>query len=217
MTEEKVFLSYVRDDIVTVARLHETMHAHGIPVWRDESSLEPGRRFKPAIRQAISSASYFVACFSVNFGRRKRSYMHEELLVAVDELRQRPSDRRWLIPLRLDDCDIPAIDIGAAQTMRDLQRVDLFPHWDESVERLIKTLREAPTPVVKREGSTGDALAGAAGGAVSVFTARNLTIRGDASFLNEASGGPANSPGATSRVDIDTISADSITFTNRKR
>lgn len=206
------FLSYVRDDTTVVERLHAALAGRGISVWRDEVSLEPGTPFKAAIREAVAGGRFFVACFSTHFNERARSYMNEELLLAVEELRQRPADLAWLIPVRLDDCEIPAIDIGASQTLRDLQRIDLFPDWDHAVDRLGAALLGAPRrPHPRSKVGLADY------GAKSAFTAHTLNIRGEASFVNEVSGDDTTSSRASSHVDVEVLNAESISFTNRKR
>lgn len=73
--------------------------------------------------------------------------MNEELTLMIEELRQRPIDKSWFIPVRLDDCVIPDRPIGGGEYLHDLQRIDLFPDWDEGVRRIIAALR--PPHVLK--------------------------------------------------------------------
>jgi len=68
--------------------------------------------------------------------------MNEELTVAIEELRQRPSGKSWFIPVRLDECDIPDRKIGGDEKLTDLQRVDLFPDWDSGVRRILQAMGE---------------------------------------------------------------------------
>jgi hypothetical protein len=48
-----------------------------------------------------------IACFSTAYAERDRTYMNEELTLAIDELRARPTSRAWFLPARLDECQIP--------------------------------------------------------------------------------------------------------------
>src|SRR6185437_11499873 len=57
---------------------------------------------------------------------RDVSYQREELELAVEQLRLRSPDDPWLIPVRLDDCEIPDRDIGGGRTLTSIQRADLF-------------------------------------------------------------------------------------------
>ena len=82
--------------------------------------------------------------------------MYEEITTAIEVLRQTPADRTWFIPVRLDRCEIPELEIGAGVTLGDFQRVDLFPDWGAGVQRLAGAIRSSLTrqagpPVPGRE------------------------------------------------------------------
>ncbi len=89
----RVFVSYVREDQDVVDRLANELSAYGIKVWLDKTELKPGYRWKDAIREAISEGDFFIACFSDAYQRRLKSYMNEELTLAIDveEATHRPS------------------------------------------------------------------------------------------------------------------------------
>ena len=136
-----VFLSYVQQDSALIDKLAAALRAAGVVIWRATDNLEPGVRWSAAIRNAIVQGRFFLACFSENYTRRQRTYMSEELRTAVDEVRKRPYDLPWFIPVRLAECTIPEYSISATETLADLQRVDLFPDWDSGYQKLLKLLR----------------------------------------------------------------------------
>jgi hypothetical protein len=107
-----VFVSYVREDSDSVTRLAETLSSFGINVWLDRDSIKAGTRWKDAIRDGINQGAFFAACFSRAYGERSKTYMNEELTLAVEELRQRPTDQAWFIPVLLDACQMPRRAIG---------------------------------------------------------------------------------------------------------
>jgi hypothetical protein len=135
-----VFLSYVREDSAAIDRLERDLQAAGVEVWRDLSSLAPGERWRHGIDRAIRDGRFFLACFSPRTAARPDSGMHEELRVAIALLQLQPELRKWLIPLRLEPCDIPALPIGSAETLHDIERLDLFPDWNEGIRRLMRAL-----------------------------------------------------------------------------
>lgn len=139
-----VFISYVRENQITVDRLCTELKARGLKVWLDREQILPGLRWQQAIRQAISEGAFFVACFSAEYENRRRSYMSEELTLAIDELRKRPVDRTWFIPVRLNECAISERNIGGGETLSDIQRVDLFPDWNAGVMRILKSIGDNP-------------------------------------------------------------------------
>jgi nucleoside phosphorylase len=134
-----VFISYVREDSHHIDQLQQAMEATGIPVWRDTSALWPGEDWRAKIRQAITDdALVFVACYSHASLRQRRSYQNEELVLAIEQLRQRRPDDSWLIPVRLDECEIPDLDLGGGRTIASIQRADLFgERYGEELAKLI--------------------------------------------------------------------------------
>ena len=111
----KVFISYVRENIKIVDRLCQELRSHGIEVWLDRNDIAPGARWKREIRQAIQQGAFFIACFSKEYYERDRAYMNEELIIAIEELRLRPIDQAWFIPVKLNECEIPDLDIGGGK------------------------------------------------------------------------------------------------------
>lgn len=133
------FISYVREDSHEVDKLQGTLEAAGVSVWRDTADLWPGEDWRMKIRRAITDdALAFIACFSSRSIARRKSYQNEELLLAIEQLRLRRPDDIWLIPVRLDDCDIPDLDLGGGRTLGSIQRVDLFgDKRDIGIARLV--------------------------------------------------------------------------------
>jgi len=134
----RAFLSYVREDRQVVARLRDEVENAGIGVWQDIDSLIPGKRWKEEIEQAIRSGDFFIACFSENSAKRARTHMREEILIAVEELRLRPVDRSWFIPVMLSASQIPDVSIGGGQTLRDLHWVDVHSDWESGIATLLR-------------------------------------------------------------------------------
>jgi len=107
---------------------------------QDTDRLMPGKRWKKEIRDAIKSGDFFLACFSENYSSRQRTYMNEELLIAVEEARLRPSAISWFIPIMLTPSQIPDISIAPGETLRDLQWVDLHSNWEQGITLLLRAL-----------------------------------------------------------------------------
>jgi len=120
-----VFISYIRENQITVDRICQELRAYGIDYWIDREHINPGQRWQQAMRSAIETGTCFVACFSDEYTQRSATYMNEELIQAIEQLRLRPMNRMWFIPVRLSNCQIPPLPIGAGETLRDIQWVDL--------------------------------------------------------------------------------------------
>lgn len=143
-----VFLSHVREDSDDIDRLQLLFQAAGIPVWRDTSRLWPGDDRSAMIRDAIThDALAFIPCFSSHSVTRRTSSQNEELRLAINQLRlQRPNDP-WMIPVRLDDCDIPNFDLGAGQTLASIEPANLFgPGREQAAGRLVAAVQRLVQP-----------------------------------------------------------------------
>jgi hypothetical protein len=145
------FISYIRENSAEVDALQRELEAAGVPVWRDTASLWPGENWHAKIRDAITrDALVFIACFSSHGAARRKSYMNEELLLAISQLRLRQPDDPWLIPVRFDDCRIPDFELGPGRTLTSIHRADLFgPSRDQAVARLVaavQRLLQQPSP-----------------------------------------------------------------------
>lgn len=138
----KAFVSYVREDSVVIDRLRVALAGHGIRTWTDREDLQPGDRWRSSIRDAIGNGSAFIACFSSHYAQRARTYMNEEITVAIDELRTRPRDRAWFFPVSLDGAGVPDLSLGAGESLRDLQVTDLSSEWTLRTERLATAIKQ---------------------------------------------------------------------------
>ncbi len=137
----QVFISYVQANKDDVQRLAKTLKIFGLEVWLDRDQLRPGYRWKDAIREGISRGDYFIACFSAEYQNRSKTYMNEELILAVEELRKRPIDRAWFIPILLSECSIPDRSIGAGETLQSIQWVELYKNWEEGIKHILSVVQ----------------------------------------------------------------------------
>jgi HEAT repeat protein len=137
----RVFISYVGEDLPLVRRLVDILREYDIEVWFDRDALKPGVRWRDEIRAGITLGDYFIACFSHEYSKRVRSFMNEELTLAIEELRQRPFDRAWFLPVLLSETEIPDRSIGAGETLRSIQWVDLFHDWHAGVAKILSVVQ----------------------------------------------------------------------------
>jgi hypothetical protein len=86
---------------------------------------------------------FFVACFSSNSEARERSYMREEVLLAIDQLRKRPRGRAWFLPVALTPDAVPTLPIGAGESLHDIQYLSLAADWDHGINQLVEVIQPA--------------------------------------------------------------------------
>jgi HEAT repeat protein len=144
-----VFISYVRENSEVVDRLAYELTAHGVTVWLDRNNIEPGARWADAIKKAIRSGKFFIACFSQESNTRDRTYMREELTLAIEELRLRPSDRIWFIPVLLNDTAIASQRISAIEELSDVNVVKLHEDWNNGINLMLRVLEHDNKELVR--------------------------------------------------------------------
>lgn len=149
-----VFISYLRENSAEIEALAERLREAGVDVWIDRDRIQPGERWKGAIRAAIRDGGFFLACFSAEYENRVRTYMNEELALAVEELRLRPASRIWFIPILLDAVEVPELPIGPGETLRDLQWVPLYADFEGGVRKILHALTPGDVREAPAEGSS---------------------------------------------------------------
>ena len=137
--KHKVFICYGREDGAAANRVYQDLTTAGHRTWLDSQSLIPGQKWQPAIMNAIRNSRYFVALLSSRSVNRK-GFVNKEIREALDVLAEFPEDHHFLIPVRLDECT------PSDPRLRELQRVDMFPSWEEGIRQIKKALEIAPSP-----------------------------------------------------------------------
>jgi len=135
-TAPEVFVAYVAEDLAPARRLCEALRALDFSPWLDKDKLLPGQNWPRAIERAIEISDAFVACFSTR-STVKRGQFQSELRYALDCASQRPFDQTFLIPVRLEECEVPR------RISNHVHYVDLYPDWDKGVRRIARSIRKA--------------------------------------------------------------------------
>jgi TIR domain-containing protein len=132
--ETTIFISYAREDFDAAKKLSEDLKRAGLTPWLDKKSLVPGQNWRASINNAIKKSRYFVPLLSSN-SVGKRGFVQKEFKHSLDVLDEVPESQIFIIPARLDDCEIPY------KKLKDIEYVDLFPDWNKGVQRLIEAAK----------------------------------------------------------------------------
>jgi formylglycine-generating enzyme required for sulfatase activity len=135
----KIFLAHAREDSRWVRRLYDLLESIGANPWMAPSGILPGSEWDTTIRKEIRTANYVMACLSQS-SISKRGYVQREFRLALDNCQESPSTIPFLIPLRLDPCEVPDLRVGTLN-LKELQWVDAFA--DGSFSALLKSLKLA--------------------------------------------------------------------------
>jgi hypothetical protein len=82
------------------------LRADGYDPWFDEESLLPGQDWKREIIKAVRASDIVIVCLS-NKSITQSGYVQKEIKFALDVAEEQPEDAIFLIPLRLEDCEVP--------------------------------------------------------------------------------------------------------------
>jgi hypothetical protein len=124
-----VFLSYARADSERVSKLHHELERAGFDAWMDRSDIVAGD-WRTAIKRGLRRSNFFLACLSTNTVTRGE-VLEFEWDSALDVQQQQLEGELYLIPVRLEPCDVP-------EKLRHLQWIDLFAPDGEA--RLLRVL-----------------------------------------------------------------------------
>ena len=140
---DHAFVSYVSEDRDRVAAIADALRDYGVTVWLDRRDIAPGADWQSAIRAAIRGGLCFIACFSHASESKGRSFMRQEIAVAIEEMRLRSPRQTWFIPLKLDDCEIPDLPLGPGISLRDIHYLEMADGLHEVAARLATAVRPA--------------------------------------------------------------------------
>jgi TIR domain len=141
-TNPRVFIAYAVEDAPQAERLFRALSDRGFDAWLDRRKLLPGQNWPRRIEDAIASSDFFIACFSRR-SVRKRGGFQAEIRYALDCASRVPLDDVFMIPVRLDDCRVPA------RIQTETQYVDLFPDWSAGLDRVFQIIENQKLPGVR--------------------------------------------------------------------
>ena len=114
----KVFLCHAKEDKATVRVLYRFLRKNGIDAWFDEEKLLPGQDWRVEIPKAIKNSDAILVCLSRN-ATTKEGYIQKEIKNALDVADEKPEGTIFVIPARLDECNLP-------DRLSQWQWVDMF-------------------------------------------------------------------------------------------
>ena len=113
------FLCYAKENVEIVRQLADRLKAEGwIDPWFDEEDILPGQLWEARVVQAVHE-SHAVIVFLSKVAVENEGFFHKELTLALDTAEEKPEGTIFIIPVRLDICDVPT-------RLNQYQYVDYF-------------------------------------------------------------------------------------------
>jgi hypothetical protein len=128
----RVFLCHSSGDKAAIRELYGRLRNDDFDPWLDEAKLLPGQDWNLEIRKAVKASDTIIVCLSRE-SINKAGYVQKEIKYALDVADEQPEGAIFLIPLRLEECDVP-------QRLGHLHWVDLFD--EQGYQRLLHALQE---------------------------------------------------------------------------
>ena len=143
MSRPFIFLSYAREDKPQVDRVYLQLKEAGLNPWMDKppaphelDGVPIAAFWEPYIRDKLREA-FRVLVFLSNTSVLKKGFVQKEYRLALSHLAERPQHQFWLIPVLLDDCHPPSIQVDTV-SFDQLQWYELHK---EGMPRLIDYLK----------------------------------------------------------------------------
>ena len=133
MRTDHVFLSYVREDERIVSHIYDRLLSDGFRPWIDTKDILGGEKWELKIQEAIEQSLCVLVCLSEN-AVDKEGIFQKEISYALEICKEKLPSDIFLIPLRLQDCQVP-------RRLRDYEWIDLFKH--DGFLRLKKAIQAA--------------------------------------------------------------------------
>jgi hypothetical protein len=128
----RVFLCHSSGDKPAVRNLYARLQEENIVPWLDEEDLLPGQDWDHEIPRAVRECDAVIVCLS-RTAISKKGYLQKEIKCALDVAEEQPESTIFLIPLKLEECDVPP-------RLSKWQWVNYFD--ERGHQRLMRSLRE---------------------------------------------------------------------------
>jgi len=102
----KVFLCHSRKDKDVIRILYDKLIGENFDPWLDEKKIIPGVDWDKEITREVKNSDVVLVCLSKD-SVDKRGYIHKEIKLALDVADEQPENTIFIIPVRLDECNIP--------------------------------------------------------------------------------------------------------------
>ncbi|KST67302.1 toll/interleukin-1 receptor domain-containing protein [Mastigocoleus testarum] len=134
----QIFLAHANEDKPEVEKIYKHLENKGYKPWMDKKDLLPGQNWREETPKAIKQSQIFIAFFS-QISVSKQGYMQKELRLALNHYAQMPPGKIFLIPLKLDDCEIPPLQLPElGMNLQDLHWLDY--RESDALEKLVRSI-----------------------------------------------------------------------------
>ncbi|MBL8061674.1 MAG: toll/interleukin-1 receptor domain-containing protein [Anaerolineales bacterium] len=129
------FLSYSKINKSSARDFAEKLKSEGwIDPWFDEEDILPGQVWEETVTIGVRNSHAVIILLS-KAAMASEGFFHREIKLALDTAAEKPEGTIFIIPIRLNDCEVPAL-------LQKYQYVDYFGR-EEQRERMYTNLISA--------------------------------------------------------------------------
>lgn len=127
-----VFIAHASEDLDAALEMYAGLVSHGLVPWIDKRDLKVGEEWKRVIPLTIERSKAVIVCLS-RISIEKRGYIQNEFRLALDTLSSLPFGQVFILPVRLEECDVPV----------EFQGFHWVDYWNsDSLSRIVHALKE---------------------------------------------------------------------------
>lgn len=141
--KKKVFIANVRENDDFATKLHEYLTEHGIDCFHYQINLLPGDHIEQKTKNEIEESDHCIICFSKELNVREKTDMRREIYTAIGETLQRKPNSAFIIPIKVNHCQIEDYKITSMTNMQDLWYADFSKDVDKAYRDLLKRLSDS--------------------------------------------------------------------------
>lgn len=104
----RIFLSYSWGDKERVLHLYRMLKAAGADPWIDRNELRGGEEWEQSIKRRMKSSERVIVFLSRE-SLARAGFVWAEMRMAVRVAEEQPEGRPFIIPVKLDECELPDI------------------------------------------------------------------------------------------------------------
>jgi ActR/RegA family two-component response regulator len=102
----QVFLCHSSKDKLRIKEVYDRLRSDGLDPWLDKENLLPGQNWELEIKKAVRNSDIVIVCLSQS-SVSQRGFIQKEIKLALDVADEQPEGTIFIIPLKLEECDIP--------------------------------------------------------------------------------------------------------------
>lgn len=126
------FLAYSKLNKIAVREFAARLKAENwVDPWFDEEDILPGQVWQNSVITGVRK-SHAVIIFLTKIAVTSEGFFHKEIKLALDTAAEKPEEMIFIIPVRLDDCEVPEL-------LKRYHYVDYFGS-EEQKERVYSSL-----------------------------------------------------------------------------